>query len=213
MASSRPEPEIVDRLRAARVLPVATLERAESAQPLAQALLAGGIACLEVAFRTPAAADAIREARAVGGLLVGAGTVLTRELAAQAAEAGAEFAVAPGLNKEVVAECRELGLPFFPGVATPTEIDLARRLGCMTLKVFPAAQLGGPGFLRAVSATYPDVGFIPTGGIGAGDLAAYLALPSVVACGGSWLVTKAILDDERFDDVERLAREAVQAAA
>lgn len=144
-------------------------------------------------------------------MLVGAGTVLSPEQARAAFEAGAQFALAPGTSGEVVDCCRELGLPFFPGVATPTEIERARRLGRHTVKVFPIAQLGGVGFLRAVSATYPDVRFIPTGGIGPDSLADYLALESVVACGGSWLVRRELLREGRFDEVERLARGALQA--
>jgi 2-dehydro-3-deoxyphosphogluconate aldolase/(4S)-4-hydroxy-2-oxoglutarate aldolase len=109
----------------------------------------------------------------------------------------------------VVAACAELGLPFFPGVATPSEIETVRALGRTTLKVFPAEQTGGPGFIRAVAATYPDVRFIPTGGIGRSTAADYLALPSVVAVGGSWLVRPEILRAGRFDEVERLARDAI----
>jgi 2-dehydro-3-deoxyphosphogluconate aldolase/(4S)-4-hydroxy-2-oxoglutarate aldolase len=202
------ERDVVERLRAARVLPVATIEDAEQAVPLGCALRDGGLPCLEVALRTPAAAEALRAARTVDGLLVGAGTVLSPELAERAAEAGADFAVAPGLNEDVVRACRELGLPFFPGVATPTEIERGRALGLTTLKLFPAAQLGGPAYIRAVSATYRDVEFLPTGGIRSGDVTDYLAVPSVLACGGSWLVTSELLAGNRFDEIERLAREA-----
>jgi 2-dehydro-3-deoxyphosphogluconate aldolase / (4S)-4-hydroxy-2-oxoglutarate aldolase len=148
----------------------------------------------------------------IGGLLVGAGTVLTPEQARAAAAAGAAFAVAPGLNEEIVDCCRQLGLPFFHGVATPTEIDHARRLGLRVVKVFPIATLGGAAFLRAISATYPDVRFIPTGGVDAGTLRTYLALPSVLACGGSWLTSDRILGERAFDELDRLAREAVEPA-
>jgi 2-dehydro-3-deoxyphosphogluconate aldolase/(4S)-4-hydroxy-2-oxoglutarate aldolase len=109
---------------------------------------------------------------------------------------------------EVVAACRELGLPFFPGIATPSEVEQARRAGMRTVKVFPIAQLGGVSFLRAVSATYPDVRFLPSGGIDGKTLPEYLALPSVLACGGSWLVRPDLLRSGRWDEVERLAREA-----
>jgi 2-dehydro-3-deoxyphosphogluconate aldolase/(4S)-4-hydroxy-2-oxoglutarate aldolase len=166
-----------------------------------------------VTFRTAAAAEAIRAARTVPGVLVGAGTVLSPEQAAEAAEAGADFAVAPGTNPAVVAACGELGLPFFPGVATPSEIETARALGRTTLKLFPAAQAGGTGFIRAVSATYPDVRFLPTGGIGRDTADEYLALPAVLAVGGSWLVKPELLRAGRFDEVERLARDAIGAAA
>jgi 2-dehydro-3-deoxyphosphogluconate aldolase/(4S)-4-hydroxy-2-oxoglutarate aldolase len=202
------EHDIVARLGRARVIPVASLDDGDQAEATARALQRGGVDCIEVTFRTAAAADAIRRARTVDGMLVGAGTVLSPEQAAEAAAAGADFAVAPGTNAAVVEACRRLGLPFFPGVATPSEIETARALGRTTLKLFPAAQVGGTGFLRAVSATYPDVRFLPTGGIGPDDAADYLALPSVLAVGGSWLVRPELLRAGRFDEVERLARDA-----
>lgn len=207
------EAEIVERLAALRVLPVTTVDDANQAEAVGRALVAGGIACVEIAFRTAAAVEAIRRACEVDGLLVGAGTVLSPEQAEAALSAGASFAVAPGTNADVVAACRELRLPFFPGIATPSEIERARQLGLRTLKVFPAAQLGGPAFLRAVTATYPDVRFLPTGGIGPDNLRDYLAVPSVLAVGGSWLVKPELLRNGRFDEVERLAREAVELAA
>jgi 2-dehydro-3-deoxyphosphogluconate aldolase / (4S)-4-hydroxy-2-oxoglutarate aldolase len=202
------EDDVVTRLGRARVVPVASLDDGDQAEATARALQRGGLDCIEITFRTAAAAEALRRARAVDGMLVGAGTVLSPEQAAVAADAGADFAVAPGTNPAVVEACRALGLPFFPGVATPSEIETARALGRTTLKLFPAAQVGGAGFLRAVSATYPDVRFLPTGGIGADTAADYLAVPSVLAVGGSWLVRPELLRAGRFDEVERLAREA-----
>lgn len=209
---SAAEIEIVNRLVAFGVVPVATLD-AEQAVPVADALVAGGLPCIEITFRTKAAAEAIRRARSVEGLLVGAGTVLSPEQARTAHAAGAHFAVAPGTSEEVVECCRELGLPFIPGVATPSEIERARRLGLRVLKVFPASSVGGVGFLRAVSATYPDVRFIPTGGIGPDTLADYLALPSVVAVGGSWMVKEELVRDGDIATIERLAREARELAS
>jgi 2-dehydro-3-deoxyphosphogluconate aldolase / (4S)-4-hydroxy-2-oxoglutarate aldolase len=202
------EDDVVTRLGRARVVPVASLDDGDQAEATARALQRGGLDCIEITFRTAAAAEALRRARAVDGMLVGVGTVLSPEQAAVAAGAGADFAVAPGTNPAVVEACRALGLPFFPGVATPSEIETARALGRTTLKLFPAAQVGGVGFLRAVSATYPDVRFLPTGGIGADTAADYLAVPSVLAVGGSWLVRPELLRAGRFDEVERLAREA-----
>ena len=207
MDASASDAAVIDRLRACRVVPVATIEEPARAAEAGAALLAGGIGCIEITFRHAGAADAIRLAREVDGLLVGAGTVLSTEQARAAHDAGASFAVAPGTNEEVVRTCDEIGLPFFPGVATASEIERARVLGRHVVKVFPAAQVGGPGFLRAVSATYPDVGFIPTGGVDAANVADYLAVPSVVACGGSWLVRPELVREGRFDEIERLARE------
>ncbi len=208
MTATEVEINVVAQLAAARVVPVTTVEKPDQVYETCQALMRGGVGCIEIAFRTPAAAEALARACEVEGMLVGAGTVLSAEQAHAAAEAGARFAVAPGTNDDVVRACQELGLPFFPGVATPSEIERARGLGLSTLKVFPASTVGGPSFLRAVSATYPDIGFIPTGGIGPDNLGDYLAVPSVVACGGSWLVKGSLLDEGRFDEVERLAREA-----
>ena len=205
--------DLVETLGRIRVLPVLSAPDADGAEAACRALLAGGISCVEITFRTDAATDAIRRATGIDGLLVGAGTVLSVEQAEAAAAAGARFAVAPGTSETVVEACRGLGLPFFPGVATPSEIERARALGCDTLKVFPAATIGGVAFLRAVSAPYRDVRFVPTGGIDASNLAAYLAVPSVLACGGSWLCDQAMIRDGRFDEIERLAREAVEAAS
>ena len=205
------EDEVVARLGRARVVAVSSLDDGDQAEATARALQRGGLGCIEVTFRTAAAAEAIRRAAAVPGVLVGAGTVLSPEQAEAAADAGADFAVAPGTSPAVVEACRALGLPFFPGVATPTEIEAARALGRTTLKLFPAAQVGGPGFVRAVSATYPDVRFLPTGGIGPDTAAGYLSLPSVLAVGGSWLVRPELLRAGRFDEVERLARDAIGA--
>jgi 2-dehydro-3-deoxyphosphogluconate aldolase/(4S)-4-hydroxy-2-oxoglutarate aldolase len=216
MATTTTEPlseaGVVARLRAARVLPVVTLTRPEQGRAVGEALMAGGIDCVEICFRTDAAADGIRSAREVDGLLVGAGTVLSPESLNAAVEAGAQFGLAPGFNEEVVLRAREHGLPFIPGAATPTEIDGARRLGVSTVKVFPVDQLGGPGFLRAVSATYPGLTFIPTGGVRADTVADYLAVPSVVACGGSWIAPQDLLDDGH-DEIVRLAREVAQVTA
>jgi 2-dehydro-3-deoxyphosphogluconate aldolase / (4S)-4-hydroxy-2-oxoglutarate aldolase len=141
-------------------------------------------------------------------MLVGAGTVLSAAQARAAAAAGAHFAVAPGLNPDVVREARKLDLPFFPGVATPSEIELAGVLGLRTVKVFPASVLGGVEFLRAVSATYPGMRFIPTGGIGPGNLREYLGVESVLAVDGSWLVKTELLAAHRFDEISELARAA-----
>lgn len=203
---------IVARLRQCRVVPVVTLDEPDTAAAVAGALLAGGIACLELTFRRPGAAEAIRAARAVEGMLVGAGTVLSTAQADAAAAAGADFAVAPSSNDLVVRHCQDLGLPFFPGVATPTEIDHAAGLGLKAVKVFPAVQVGGPAFLRAVAATYREMGFIPTGGITPENLGEYLAIPEVVACGGSWLVPPGLVAKRDYARITELASAAAAAA-
>lgn len=195
-------------LERAGVLPVATVDDADQAVAAARALTAAGLRCVEIALRTPAALDAIERLRDVDGVAVGAGTVSSTEQARAAAEAGATFAVAPCLDEDVASACGELGLPFIPGVATPSEIHRAERLGFGVVKLFPAAQIGGAAFVRAVSATFPRMRFLPTGGIDASSLQSFLDLPSVLACGGSWMVAPELLRSGRFDEVERLARNA-----
>lgn len=198
-------------LRLGRVLPVVALDDSAVVPDLCAALLAGGISAVEITFRTSAAAAAIERAAEVEGMVVGAGTVLTAEQAGAAAEAGAVFAVAPGTDDEVVAACGELGLPFFPGIATPSELGHALRLGSTTVKVFPASTLGGPAFLRSVSAAFPRARFLPTGGIDAGSLGSYLAVPAVIACGGSWICDPQSIRERDFAGIERRARAATEA--
>jgi 2-dehydro-3-deoxyphosphogluconate aldolase / (4S)-4-hydroxy-2-oxoglutarate aldolase len=206
------EDGIVDALRKARVLPVVAVDDPAAVDELCAALLSGGVGCIEITFRTPAAAEAISRAAEVDGMLVGAGTVLTAEQARAAREAGAAFAVAPGTDEEVVSACAALGLPFFPGVATPSELGHALRLGRTTVKVFPASTLGGPSFLRAVSATFPQARFIPTGGIDADTLGRYLDVPAVVACGGSWICEQRLIREGQFEEIARRARAAAEVA-
>jgi 2-dehydro-3-deoxyphosphogluconate aldolase / (4S)-4-hydroxy-2-oxoglutarate aldolase len=203
---------VVAALERARVLAVMTCDDAHQAEAASRALLAGGISCVEIAFRTAAAAEALQRVSRIEGLLAGAGTILEPAQAHAAAEAGARFAVAPGTSPTVIQACADVGLLFFPGVATPSEIETARALGCRVLKVFPASTLGGPAFVRAVSAPYQDVRFLPTGGVNADNLGEFLAVPSVLACGGSWMVEPSLLRQGRFDEIERLAREAVAEA-
>lgn len=205
--------EVLDRLAALRVVPVLTATDAEEAERACEALLAGGLSAVEVTFRTDAAADAIRRVARIEGLLVGAGTILSAGQLVQALDAGASFAVAPGTNAAVVEAALATGVTFVPGVATPSEIERARELGCRVLKVFPASILGGPPFLKAVAAVYRDVRFVPTGGITAENLVSYLEVPSVLACGGTWICEQALLRESRFDEVERRAREAAALVA
>ena len=210
-AATVAEQTVLDALAGARVLPVVVLEDPGVVPDLCAALLDGGISCIEITFRTKAASAALTAASEVPGMLVGAGTVLTVGQARTAAETGAAFAFAPGTDVDVVRACAELGLPFFPGVATPSEVGHALRLGRTTMKVFPASMLGGPGFVRAISATFPQAQFIPTGGVDASSLGSYLAVPAVVACGGSWICEPRLLQEGRFEEVSRRARAAVEA--
>ena len=179
---------MIDRLQALRLIPVVALERAADAEPLADALCAGGLPCAEVTLRTEAALDSLRALAGREELLLGAGTVHSAEQAAAAVDAGAQFVVTPGFNPRTVKWCQEKQVPVFPGIATPTDLELALEHGVETVKFFPAETLGGVNTLKAFSGPYGQMRFIPTGGIHAGNLADYLALPSVLACGGSWMV-------------------------
>jgi 2-dehydro-3-deoxyphosphogluconate aldolase / (4S)-4-hydroxy-2-oxoglutarate aldolase len=201
-----------EQIEADRVLPVVVLDNAADAEPLAAALLAGGLHCAEVTFRTAAAADAIATMAKRTDMLVGAGTVLTAAQVDAAVDAGAQFVVSPGLGPSVVRRCAERGVPVFPGVATATEIQQALELGLDTLKFFPAGQLGGPAMLKALSAPFRSVRFVPTGGVSAANLAEYLALPSVLAVGGTWMVAPELVAAGNFDEVTRRTAEAVATA-
>ena len=195
------------------ILPVVVLDSAGSAAPLGAALLAAGIHQVEVTLRTPAALDALRVLSAEPRLRVGAGTVLSAAQFDEAVDAGARFVVCPGLIEEVVERARERDVPVVPGIATATELARARSLGLRTVKFFPAESLGGVAAIAALASVFPDMSFVPTGGIGADSAAGYLAQPSVVAVGGSWMVPRAALAAGDFATVERLCREAVAAAS
>jgi 2-dehydro-3-deoxyphosphogluconate aldolase / (4S)-4-hydroxy-2-oxoglutarate aldolase len=191
------------------VVPVIAIDRADDAVPLARALLAGGIGCAEITFRTAAAAEAIRRLTGeVREMLAGAGTVLTVQQAEQAALAGAQYIVSPGFDAAVVDWCQEHHVPVLPGVATPTEINMALARGVKILKFFPAEEFGGIRMLKALYGPYPEVRFIPTGGIRAHNLAEYLALPNVAACGGSWMATSRMIAEGQFEEIARLSTEA-----
>ncbi|MFR0359195.1 bifunctional 4-hydroxy-2-oxoglutarate aldolase/2-dehydro-3-deoxy-phosphogluconate aldolase [Streptomyces sediminimaris] len=196
-------------LAGARLLPVLTVPSTATAGPLADALAAGGARCAEVTFRTPDAERVLKTMAAHGGLAVGAGTVLTPEQAERAVAAGARFVVSPGYDEEVIAKCRELRVPVVPGIATATELMWALKAGLDTVKLFPAEPLGGPRALRALAAPFPGVRFIPTGGIDASRLTAYLADRAVLAVGGSWMATAAHLERGDYQEIRRLTADAV----
>jgi 2-dehydro-3-deoxyphosphogluconate aldolase/(4S)-4-hydroxy-2-oxoglutarate aldolase len=196
------------------LVPVVEIADARHAVALGRALIAGGLPVAEITFRTDAAADAMAALRdECPEILVGAGTVLDTRDADRAVAAGASFLVAPGFNPTVVRHARDRGVPMIPGVCTPSEIEQALEFAPPVLKFFPAEASGGVGFLRALAGPYRSVRFVPTGGIGPVNLAAYLALPQVVACGGSWMVPPDRIAAGDLGAVERLAREAVEAVA
>ncbi len=199
-----------DRLRAAGVVPVVEVEDAGRAVALAQALEAGGLPIVEVTFRTEAAAEALRRvARDAPGVFLIAGTVTSTRQADVAFDAGARLLVAPGLNRAVVEYAGRLGVPMMPGVCTPSEVEAAISLGIRAVKLFPIEPIGGLPYLRALAAPYSTMAWNPTGGITAASLPGYLAIESVLACGGSWVAPRADVAAGRFDEIAARAAAAV----
>ena len=191
------------------VIPVIVLDDARQAVPLAQACQAGGLEVLEITLRTPAGLESLRRIAAeVPGVCVGAGTVTTVGDVARVAAAGARFAVSPGFDRELVAAARDQGLPLLPGVMTPSEAMAAINEGLDFLKLFPAGAAGGPALLKALSGPFPTLRFCATGGIDARNAAEYLALPNVIAVGGSWITPASAIALGNWSEVTRLAREA-----
>lgn len=191
-----------------RLMPVVVIDDADLALSLADALKAGGLPVAEVTFRTAGAERALRAMAEDADLLVGAGTITRLDQVDQAIDAGARYIVTPGFSLAVVQACQARNVPVFPGVATPTEIQMALDAGLETVKFFPAEIIGGVPALKAMSAPYGTVRFVPTGGINPQNLRAYLELPSVLAVGGSWMVDPSLLAEKNFVEVTRLAAEA-----
>ena len=191
------------------IIPVIALDDAGDAAPLAEALLKGGISCAEVTFRTIAAEETIRKmSEKYPEMLVGAGTVLTTEQADRAVAAGAKFIVSPGLNPVTVKHCQEKKIPMIPGIMTPSEIELALSLGLTEVKFFPAEAAGGVKMIKALSAPYGNVRFMPTGGINAENVKEYLKYDRIIACGGSWMVKGDLIKSGNFEKIKELTAEA-----
>lgn len=204
---------ILERVAQHGIVPVIAIDNADAAIPLADALLQGGLPVVEITFRTAAAAEVIRRiAKERPQVLVGAGTVLTAANLEAAKASGAAFAVAPGLNPAVVKQAQQMGLPFVPGVATPTDIEAGLALGCKLLKFFPAEALGGVAMLEALSAPYKHTGlkFIPTGGVKMANLESYLQVSTVAAVGGTWLAKKEDLMAGNWQEIRTRCQAAVQ---
>ena len=207
--------DIANRLATKRIVPVVVLKDVNSAEPLAEALLRAGLDIIEITFRTAAGAEAIKRIAAkYPEMLVGAGTLLEPEQVQRAKDMGATFGVAPGLNQTVVEKANAIGLPFMPGIMTPSELEQALGLGCKTVKFFPAQPAGGVAMIKGMLGAYRHTGvrFMPTGGVDRKSLLDWLAVPEVVAVGGSWMVEPALLDKGDWAEVEKRSREAVEAA-
>jgi 2-dehydro-3-deoxyphosphogluconate aldolase / (4S)-4-hydroxy-2-oxoglutarate aldolase len=203
---------VLETLRQLKLVPVIVIDDPDSAPALGRALLEGGLPCAEVTFRTKAAREALaRLTSECPDVLAGAGTVLTSSQAREALDAGAKFIVAPGFNPAVVDYCLENDVPVFPGIATPSEIEAAMGRDLTVLKFFPAEPLGGLSYLKAISAPYGALEFMPTGGISVQNVGSYLAFPKVVACGGSWMAPSEWIAAGDFSRIAEEVRSAVSA--
>lgn len=201
--------DILRQIGSTGIVPVVVLNNAADAVPLAESLVSGGLPCAEVTFRTDAAEESIRAiAKNFPQMLVGAGTVLTTGQVDRALDAGAKFIVSPGLNPKVVEHCMKKGVPITPGIMTPTELEVALGFGLDVVKFFPAENAGGLKMIKAMSAPYTMMRFMPTGGITAANVREYLACDKILACGGSWMVKSDLVSAGNFAEIERLSREA-----
>ena len=208
--TERTDLDLLAHLKGTGVLAVLVIDDVADALPLARALLEGGIDCIELTLRTEAATESLKRIRAeVPEMLVGAGTVLTPEQVNEVKEAGAAFGVAPGMNPRVVAEARRVGLPFAPGICTPTDIELAIEQGCCWLKFFPSEPSGGLAYLRSIAAPFLHLGiqFVPLGGVSAANAEEYLREPSVLALGGSWLAPRELIQRKDWSGITANARD------
>lgn len=196
-------------LQSLKIIPVVAIQEVSQAQPLAEALIEGGLPVAEITLRTAAGAGAIQALADLDGFLVGAGTVHSVDQAKQVADAGAKFVVTPGLNPRTVQWCLDNNMPIFPGVSSPTDLEMALELGLEVVKFFPAERNGGIPMIKALQGPYGDIRFIPTGGINTENLKDYLALPSVMACGGSWMVKSDLINGGQFEKITQITRDAL----
>lgn len=198
-----------EKLANLKIIPVIAISKIEYAVPLARTLIENGLPCAEITFRTACAAEAIAEMRKeFPDLLIGAGTILTNKQVDQAIESGADFIVSPGFNPRIVQYCLDRHIPIVPGVNTPSLVEQAMEMGLQTLKFFPAEPSGGKNMLKALSAVYP-IKFMPTGGIGLNNINDYLSIPSVLACGGSWMVPSELIDRGNWEELGNLVKNAI----
>ena len=196
-------------IKSHRLLPVIEIQDANQAEPLGKALVDGGLPIAEITFRSKAAPEAIRRMAQNPAICVGAGTIINVEQAELAIASGARYLVSPGTFPKVIAYAKSRGIPIFPGIATPTDIGIAIDCGIEVVKFFPAEAYGGLNTLKSLAGPFPQVKFVPTGGISERNLASYLAHPKVLACGGSWMVEKSLLNEGKWDEVRARVAAAV----
>ena len=204
--------DVLEKIRELKIIPVATIENTNDAIPLGEALIEGGLPIIEITFRTESATQSIETlAKRFPNLLIGAGTVLKVDQVKKAINAGAQFIVTPGFNPKVVDYCIEQNIPIIPGVNTPTMVEWALERAINVVKFFPANLSGGVLMLKSLAGPYPEMRFVPTGGIDNKSLIEYLKLNNVVACGGSWIVKKELISSGQFEDIKNLIKEAISA--
>ena len=202
---------IINELKLYGIVPVVKIERIEDALPLAKALCAGGLPLAEVTFRTPCAKEAIRIMKETyPEMIIGAGTVLNAQQVDEAIEAGSQFIVSPGLNPKTVQYCLDKNIPVLPGCATPSDMEKAIELGLDVVKFFPAEANGGIKAIKAMSAPYGHLNFMPTGGINIKNLNDYLSFDKIIACGGTWMVSQDLIDHQQWDEITRMTKEAIE---
>ena len=202
--------KISNRIKSLRIVPVVVMDSAENAASLAESLLEGGLPCAEVTFRTAAAKETIKKLSKFKDICLGAGTVLSVDQVKSAVDSGALFIVSPGFNPRVVGYCVDQKIPVFPGICTPTEIEMGLEFGLEVFKFFPAESFGGLNTLRAISGPYGMIQFIPTGGINEKNIGSYLSFNKVLACGGSWMVPRELINEGQFRHITNLISEAVK---
>jgi 2-dehydro-3-deoxyphosphogluconate aldolase/(4S)-4-hydroxy-2-oxoglutarate aldolase len=201
---------IKEQLKALKVIPVIAIDHAQDIIALGKILAENGLPAAEITFRSEAAVEAIRLLReSQPNMLIGAGTVLNKEQAIAAKEAGASFVVSPGFNPNTVKACQDIGIDIIPGVNNPSTIEAAIEMGLTTLKFFPAEASGGINMLKSLLAPYTNIEIMPTGDINQANIKDYLATPRVLACGGTWMVDKTLIEQGKWDELARLTREAV----
>lgn len=202
--------QLVQKLKQFKLVPVIALDKAEDILPLAKALSENGLPIAEITFRSQAAEEAIRLLRQhQPDMLILAGTVLTAEQVMQAKNAGADMVVTPGFNPKIVQLCQDLSMPVMPGVNNPMSIEAALEMGITAVKFFPAEASGGTKMIKALLGPYPDLTIMPTGGINLDNIQDYLAIPNVVACGGSWFVEKSLINGQKWQEISQLLKETV----
>ncbi|EFM94115.1 2-dehydro-3-deoxy-phosphogluconate aldolase [Actinobacillus pleuropneumoniae serovar 11 str. 56153] len=202
--------QIIEKLRQLKVVPVIAVEQAEDILPLVKTLAENGLPVAEITFRSAAAEEAIRlVCQHYPDVLIAAGTVLTAEQVVKAKNAGADFVVTPGFNPTIVKLCQDLDFPITPGVNNPMSIEAALSLGIEAVKFFPAEASGGVKMIKALLGPYGNLQIMPTGGISPSNIKDYLAIPNIVACGGSWFVEKSLIQAKNWDEIGRLVREAI----